>query len=83
MLIKVFNTSPSNFRSKSLKILYLLVVWTRSINFHNLYVIEYLRDDQEIGVPLSVYCLNGELLRNKVRARLYTKKDQIEKIFVA
>jgi len=37
----------------------------RSINLHNLYVIESLHDDQKGDVPLPICCLNVQSLGNK------------------
>jgi len=40
-------------------------VLLRSINFHNLHVIDSLDDDQKADVPLTVCCLNVQLSKNK------------------
>jgi len=34
-------------------------------NFYNLHVIDSLHDDQKVEVPLTVWCLNAQSLRNK------------------
>ena len=64
------NTSSSDFKSKSTKISVRprrrhARVLLRSINFHNLHVIDSLHDDQKVEVPLTVCCLNFRSLRNK------------------
>ena len=66
----LFNTSSSDFKSKSIKVIVRprrkhAKVLLRSINFHNVHVIDSLHDDQEIDVPLTVCCLNVQSLRNK------------------
>ena len=38
----------------------------RSINFHNLFVIDFLHNHHKDEVPLLICCLNVQSLRNKV-----------------
>ena len=66
----VVNTSSSDFISKYLKVILRprrkhARVLLRSINIHNLYVIDSLHDHQKVEVPLTVCCLNVQSLRNK------------------
>jgi len=57
------NMSSSDFKCKSIKVIVRLrrrraSVLLRSINVHNMHVIDFLHDDQNVEVSLTVCCLN-------------------------